>query len=111
VSLFAQQLCVDEPCADLVVPGRFDETLGLRVDDAGRPIAAALLMPTRADRDRPDQNLLITTVTKAMSDRDESPSLADDHSLLGTKTAAGADRDDDRFLISTVTFSGPDRDD
>jgi hypothetical protein len=108
--LFAQSLCVDDPIAADPLPGRFDDALGLRLDDAGDPIAARLAMPTRADRDRPGDAELMPTGTKAMSDRDEAPCAAYDP-YLGTRTAGGADRDDDRLLLTTITFSGPDRDD
>lgn len=51
------------------MPGRYDDGLALRVDDAGLPIAETLLtLPTRADRDRPH---VLGTITKAERDRDE----------------------------------------
>lgn len=104
--LFAQQLCVDDSVAPPRLPGRYDDARGLRVTDKGDAVAAAIVMPTRADRDKIDDAYL-ATVTKAARDNDDQPSAL----FLTTKTAGGIDQDDDRLLMGTTTFAGPDKDD
>lgn len=110
MSLFAHRLCVDDPLDAPPLPGRFDDARSLRVDEDGTPVANGLAaLPTRADRDRPDDLLLMGTQTKAITDRDETPPSTT-ALLMSTKTAGGIDNDDHR-LLGTTTLAGPDRDD
>jgi hypothetical protein len=126
VPLFVQQLCVDGLLDVPALPGRYDEERGLRVDASGLAIAAALGMPTRSDRDRPDDRARLATATKAqrdrpddrvplptgrraISDRTGSPAFERDL-MLSTRTKASADSDDDWLLLGTVTWATSDRD-
>lgn len=93
MSLFAQRFA--EPrAAEPALPGRYDRTAGLRVDEAGQPMALTA-------------TVMAGTLTRAMRDTDES--------LLALGPATRADRDrpsltDATLVRSTVTLSGPDRD-
>lgn len=101
MGLFAARLLTgQEP--DLTMPaGRYDESLGMWVDESGLTVVDVLsALPTRAERDRPG---VLGTVTKAERDRDD-PLLQ----LGTTKTSAG--RDKDRAPIASAWVSPADAD-
>ncbi len=105
------------PPVDVTVPGRYDPRRGLRVDEQDRPVVTgagrSLGTETRRGRDTDEAPLApitaLGTVTKAEGDRDD-PAV-----LLTTRSAGGRDVDEDganapSALVGTVTFAGPDRD-
>jgi hypothetical protein len=99
VELFAARLLTEHEPDLAKPPGRYDERLGLWVNESGLNVVNTLsAMPTRADRDRPG---VLGTVTKAERDRDES--LVQ---LGTTKTSAG--RDKDRASITSAWLPPPD---
>lgn len=110
MSLFAQRFAQPEP-DDACLPGRYDRAMGLRVDEAGQPMAvdapAATGTSTKAMRDTDEGSAAHGPATRA--DRDK-PFPADALMLGPRKTGGGRDVENVTLLSSTVTFSGPDRD-
>lgn len=94
--------------------GRYDDDLGLRVDEDGRPLvdlgsAHSLSTQTRggADRDHAPVSSLGTVTKTAGTDSDDVPRL------LFTKTGKGRDEDQEStraVFASARTLVGPDRD-
>lgn len=110
MSLFAQRFAQPD-AVELVLPGRYDRAAGLRVDEAGQPVALAATVAagtlTKAMRDTDESLVALGPATRADRDR---PLSADALPLGPRKTGGGRDVESPTLLRGTVTFSGPDRD-